>query len=738
MIEQISKINNFGIFKDFLWDADIPNFGKYNLIYGWNYSGKTTLSRIFQAMEFKKNDDDFGEGFFEVILADSSTVNNDNLYESPDVRVFNRRYIENNFKSECSAKPLFIIGEESVELYERVEQLKKRISQVETIIEEYKANRNAKQNEMKTSLTDTARNIRHVLGDPKFERPQLENRIQEISGNPDFFIMSDEAVSANLNTFKSGEKYNEHALIPTSFPDLNKMLEEINELLKQTASQRVIERLKEYPQIEVWVRQGLRLHEHVSICEFCGAALDDKRLEELSGHFSNEYEQLMNDLESKVQHIKDIKLKPTIPSKKDLLPNLRGHYSQLEGQLSDWIIWATGLFEQFVEELERKRITIERSIQLNPDMSQNDQGNHFIQELNKIVKDHNEAVQNIERQKSEIKQSLECHYAAQYYLDSNYQQRKTEIEHIDDRIKRAEKMIIQIKSQISEKKEKIKMSATGTDELNKLLNYLLPGNNIEVVNIDDAIFEFHRGEYLAKCLSEGEKTAVTFAHFLISLEENDSSIADTIIFIDDPVSSLDSNHIYAVYAIIVAKLSNCLQIFVSTHNNELFNLLKGYWLDDRKDGGKTKESKGYYVNRTTNFSAELIELPNLLRCFKSEYEFVFKHLYDYSITEEPQPDAMAFLIPNLLRKFLEAYLGFRKPNIRSWSQKMNLLFDTPEERREIQKFADDASHLQSLNRSLSNPDYIANSKKCVTMVLNALEEKDECHYASLIEIVKNC
>ena len=24
-----------------------PDFGIYNVIYGWNYSGKTTLSRIF-------------------------------------------------------------------------------------------------------------------------------------------------------------------------------------------------------------------------------------------------------------------------------------------------------------------------------------------------------------------------------------------------------------------------------------------------------------------------------------------------------------------------------------------------------------------------------------------------------------------------------------------------------------------------------------------------------------------
>ena len=34
-------------------------FRGFNLIYGWNYSGKTTLSRIFHSFELK----DFSSGF---------------------------------------------------------------------------------------------------------------------------------------------------------------------------------------------------------------------------------------------------------------------------------------------------------------------------------------------------------------------------------------------------------------------------------------------------------------------------------------------------------------------------------------------------------------------------------------------------------------------------------------------------------------------------------------------------
>jgi len=47
----ISRVRDYGVFHDFAWPADLPNFSRYNLIYGWNSSGKTTLSRLLRAME---------------------------------------------------------------------------------------------------------------------------------------------------------------------------------------------------------------------------------------------------------------------------------------------------------------------------------------------------------------------------------------------------------------------------------------------------------------------------------------------------------------------------------------------------------------------------------------------------------------------------------------------------------------------------------------------------------------
>jgi wobble nucleotide-excising tRNase len=45
MIVKVKKIKDCPSFVDFKPEADLPEFKKYNLIYGWNGSGKTCFSR---------------------------------------------------------------------------------------------------------------------------------------------------------------------------------------------------------------------------------------------------------------------------------------------------------------------------------------------------------------------------------------------------------------------------------------------------------------------------------------------------------------------------------------------------------------------------------------------------------------------------------------------------------------------------------------------------------------------
>ena len=50
MIKKIESIKNLAVFDDeYNQDKELLDFKKYNLIYGWNSSGKTTLSKILES-----------------------------------------------------------------------------------------------------------------------------------------------------------------------------------------------------------------------------------------------------------------------------------------------------------------------------------------------------------------------------------------------------------------------------------------------------------------------------------------------------------------------------------------------------------------------------------------------------------------------------------------------------------------------------------------------------------------
>src|SRR5258708_38513684 len=50
MLTGIKKIQGLGVFGNFVATNDLPDFARFNIIYGENGSGKTTLSRLFGAL----------------------------------------------------------------------------------------------------------------------------------------------------------------------------------------------------------------------------------------------------------------------------------------------------------------------------------------------------------------------------------------------------------------------------------------------------------------------------------------------------------------------------------------------------------------------------------------------------------------------------------------------------------------------------------------------------------------
>ena len=129
---------------------------------------------------------------------------------------------------------------------------------------------------------------------------------------------------------------------------------------------------------------------------------------------------------------------------------------------------------------------------------------------------------------------------------------------------------------------KLKSVVAGKNELNAYIKSFLNRSDVKIEVTEDDRFILKRGDNIAENLSEGEKTAISFAYFLVSLESlnKEGNLRNAIVFIDDPISSLDANHIAQVYSLINsfffrkgvdptnhdATISCFKQLFISTHN----------------------------------------------------------------------------------------------------------------------------------------------------------------------------
>ena len=143
MITKINKIKNFGVFKNFENDDTIPEFKEFNLIYGWNYSGKTMLSRVFRCLEKGEKHPDYPSAEFE--LKTPETKYDNNFLTKPNIRVFNSDFIKENLKWDTeNIEPILILGEENIKLQTELREKEEILVKIKKNLKNYKTNRNKK------------------------------------------------------------------------------------------------------------------------------------------------------------------------------------------------------------------------------------------------------------------------------------------------------------------------------------------------------------------------------------------------------------------------------------------------------------------------------------------------------------------------------------------------------------------------------------------------------------------
>lgn len=166
MFKNVKSIKNFGIFKDAKTNEGQP-FYQFNLLYGFNYSGKTTLSRIFRAMQLGEMPEGFTGASFEIDSHEAGLIKSSSLQKVENLRVFNSDYIAKNVNfDESSVSPVLIVGERNIELESELHDIETAIVENEAIKVQKQDEAERKNREKGQRLTAVGRSVTelNVLG----------------------------------------------------------------------------------------------------------------------------------------------------------------------------------------------------------------------------------------------------------------------------------------------------------------------------------------------------------------------------------------------------------------------------------------------------------------------------------------------------------------------------------------------------------------------------------------------
>lgn len=728
MIERIDKIKNLGLFKDFKWNSNIPDFRQYNLIYGWNYSGKTMFSRIFRCIELKELHPDFPKAEFELTDHKSNNIRYDRLDNSPDkFRVFNTDFVKDNIQwDKQEASPLFILGKEDIELQKRIKLLEGDIDTLHNEKNEKEDKKSNIESELENKLTNKARELDRIK--PPYDKRKLKNRLKEIQPNPKNYCLSKNEISELQKTINSSPL---DKLFEISLEVLSQdKLQEIKEALDKTVVSQTIERLKNDSKLNSWMRKGLDLHRGKNKCEFCGGPLPPNLLEIYDKHFSEEYKNLLNELNIKIQELEKYRISISLPDEKRLYSQVEEEYKNTKSEFENYKGDYNKNIENLINLLKEKINNPFKKLSQELIFIDTKHISKSLKKLNEILSNHNGICDNFENEQEKAFEKLELHYACEFDKETSYFATLDELSKLQEKIKQIDKDIGEKKEEITKIESQLSDIAKAANKINQYLRSIFGKEHLKIEAINENKFKILREGRGATNLSEGEKTAVAFSYFLTRLEDKETDISKAIVFIDDPISSLDSNHLYNTFAVIQAKLGNCHQLFISTHNLEFFNLIKE-WL--KKVKGHKDKCRFYLNERITKNGDEVSdirELPSLLLYFKSEYHFLFYKIKSFA--DNPTMDFESlYQLPNIIRRFLEAFIGFKYAI--GIKKGLNLIISDDSDRIKVDKFLNNLSHQTGLSRSLIFSD-INECKRIVDIVLKALESSDKVHYGVLEDV----
>jgi wobble nucleotide-excising tRNase len=783
MIKKFKTINNLAVFQNFIWDSSVCDgagniqlFKDINVIYGRNYSGKTTLSRIVRALERGAISDKYEKPEFDVCIKDSTDATQDNLSShGKKIRVFNEDFVKENLRfivnPDESINPFAILGGNS-NIEDEIAALRLALGKNDEGSEtgfylelkhakELAANSNQAYESANLTLnqqlshkaTNNPNGIRYKadrFGDQNYNISKLKDEIAFVA-EPGFTPLTDDQVAEKEILLNERVNQDVRGLSKHSI-DISTISSKAEALIiKPISSSDKVEQLVKDSVLNRWVKEG-RLH-HKDIlekCAFCGNEITDERWKMLDSHFDEESEKLEKDIDDLIKAIQQ----QCTALDSCLNINNTSFYSKYHNDIERLIAFRQHVIDIIKSELGKliEQLLIRKNDILNiktftPANDNCKRLEWCWQIFENIRTQANTYSTLLGEEQSEAKRLLRLSEVSDFANNIQYSTESLKIESLktiaDTKAQDKADIDLKIQNQIKEIEDRERLmndEEKGALKVNEYLNNFFGHDFLTLKALEEADqiggkkirFEIIRNGKKAHHLSEGECSLIAFCYFMAKLEDIETKGSKPIIWVDDPISSLDSNHIFFVYSLINSEIvakQDFEQLFISTHNLDFLKYLK------RLPAAASNSQRGYFIISREGEISKVKLMPKYLKDYVTEFNYLFHQIYlcANADTEDETQHNLFYNFGNNTRKFLEAFLFYKYPNAIDKDDKLTRFFgNNMQAACMTDRINNEFSHLEGLFERSMIPIDIPEMKKTADFILRKINEKDNDQYEALL------
>jgi wobble nucleotide-excising tRNase len=713
-ILKIKRIENFGIFRNFEWDnefsyqkenkTETDNFKDINIFYGRNYSGKTSLSKIVRSLETKNIPSKYENPNFEIFLENNKTIKQSELDSfSYPIYVYNSDFVKENLKfiyddSQDIESFSVTLGDDNQKVLSRIQELNDKLGTDkqydETGIYLFIKEKQKNLNKATDTCSDKQKELDKLLYDRATKSKDSIRKQPEKYGDQNYTVKKlkekdiPKVLKSTYKLLDKNQRYSYEKLIlqaekeaPNEIPSFainyQTIIKSVKEILNtQIGKSKKIEELVNNGHLNKWVEEGVHHHEKRNICAFCSNSISTERLDALRNHFDEESAKLKKRIIKGIEYLEKEKASMNLNiDVNSFYENFHPELNELKTELSRLLQNQIQSFDILICYLTKKQEQLFSVLEFSPPTDYSVEIIKKLEQIEKIRQNHIELTTNLNDQKEVAKEQLRLDNVHTFLKSINYIEKLSEIEklknvipplenELQSYIKEKDRIINEIKLE----ENKLKSEQAACNRINKILQHDFGHNalSLEAKEIDDLQnkiikFEIKRSGIKAHNLSEGERSLISFCYFLAKIQDDLEQDKNPIIWIDDPICSLDSNHIFFIFSLIqerICKNEKYKQLFISTHSLEFLKYLR------RIDKENSNKKCSYYLIERNDHISTIKCMPLYLRKFVTEFNLLFEKIYKCATVKNINDNNYEsfYNFGNHARKFLEIYTFYKFPS----------------------------------------------------------------------------